>query len=71
MNKTILIRIALLACLAAVLASGCGYNQIQGLEEDVNAAWAEVQNQYQRRYDLVPNLVNTVKGYAEHEQETF
>ena len=59
--------------LAAVLltAGGCGYNRIQGLDEEVKAAWAEVQNQYQRRFDLVPNLVATVKGYAAHERETL
>ena len=51
--------------------SGCGYNQIQGLDEDVKAAWGEVQNQYQRRADLVPNLVSTVKGAAQFEQETL
>ncbi len=51
--------------------SGCGYNRLQGLDEDVKAAWSEVQNQYQRRADLVPNLVNTVKGYASHERETL
>lgn len=51
--------------------TGCGYNSLQGLDEDVKGAWAEVQNQYQRRADLIPNLVNTVKGYAKHEQETL
>lgn len=51
--------------------SGCGYNKIQGLDEDVKAAWGEVQNQYQRRADLVPNLVSTVKGAAQFEQETL
>jgi LemA protein len=51
--------------------SGCGYNQLQGLDEDVKAAWSEVQNQYQRRADLVPNLVATVKGAANFEQETL
>ena len=45
-----------------LFASGCGYNKIQGLDEEVKAAWSEVQNQYQRRADLVPNLVATVKG---------
>jgi len=50
---------------------GCGYNKLQGLDEDVKGAWAEVQNQYQRRADLVPNLVNTVKGAANFEQETL
>jgi LemA protein len=51
--------------------SGCGYNEIQGLDEETNAAWSEVLNQYQRRADLIPNLVNTVKGYAAHERETL
>ena len=51
--------------------SGCGYNRLQGLDEDVKAAWSEIQNQYQRRADLVPNLVNTVKGYAAHGRETL
>lgn len=51
--------------------SGCGYNQLQTTDEGVNAAWAEVLNQYQRRADLVPNLVNVVKGYASHEREVL
>jgi LemA protein len=51
--------------------SGCGYNEIQGLDENVKAAWGEVQNQYQRRADLVPNLVSTVKGAAQFEQQTL
>jgi LemA protein len=55
----------------SLLLSGCGYNQIQGLDENVKAAWAEVQNQYQRRADLVPNLVSTVKGAAKFEQDTL
>ena len=57
--------------LLAVLVSGCGYNSIQSKDEGVKAAWSEVVNQYQRRADLVPNLVNTVKGYAQHEEEVF
>jgi len=52
----------------AVLLSGCGYNSIQGQDEQAKAAWSEVLNQYQRRADLIPNLVNTVKGYAAQEQ---
>lgn len=51
--------------------AGCGYNNLQGLDEEVKSAWAEVLNQYQRRFDLIPNLVNTVKGYASHEKETL
>ncbi len=49
----------------------CGYNQLQGLDENVKASWAEVENQYKRRADLIPNLVNTVKGYAKHEEKTL
>jgi LemA protein len=59
------------ALLAVLLLSGCGYNDIQRADEQVNAAWSEVLNQYQRRADLVPNLVNTVKGEANFEQETL
>jgi LemA protein len=57
--------------LACGLLSGCGYNQIQTKDEAVKAAWSEVINQYQRRADLVPNLVATVKGYAAHEEQVF
>ena len=57
--------------LASGLLSGCGYNQIQTKDEAVKAAWSEVINQYQRRADLVPNLVATVKGYAAHEEQVF
>ncbi len=63
--------LALTLTLIATGLSGCGYNSLQGLDEDVKASWSEVQNQYQRRADLIPNLVNTVKGYAKHEQETL
>ncbi|MBS0169662.1 MAG: LemA family protein [Nitrospira sp.] len=52
-------------------SSGCGYNDLQGLDEDTKATWSEVINQYQRRADLIPNLVNTVKGYAAHEKDTL
>ncbi|MBH0197790.1 MAG: LemA family protein, partial [Nitrospira sp.] len=55
----------------ALFVSGCGYNDLQGLDEDTKAAWSEVINQYQRRADLIPNLVANVKGYAEHERETL
>jgi LemA protein len=51
--------------------SGCGYNTIQTQDEGIKAAWSEVVNQYQRRADLIPNLVNTVKGYAAQEQAVF
>ena len=51
--------------------TGCGYNTLQVKDEAVTASWAEVQNQYQRRADLVPNLVNVVKGYAKHEADTL
>ena len=66
-------RLLRLMSLVVVLAalSGCGYNAIQQKDEAVNASWSEVLNQYQRRADLVPNLVNTVKGYAAHEEEVF
>ena len=57
--------------LALLTLANCGYNDLQGLDENVKAAWSEVQNQYQRRADLIPNLVNVVKGYAQHEQETL
>jgi LemA protein len=57
--------------LAAFFMSGCGYNKLQGLDEDVKASWSEVQNQYQRRADLIPNLVSTVKGASQFEQDTL
>ncbi|BBJ24677.1 LemA family protein [Candidatus Nitrotoga sp. AM1P] len=57
-----------LACFATLALSGCGYNTLQSTDEQIKASWAEVLNQYQRRADLVPNLVNTVKGYAAQEQ---
>lgn len=53
------------------LLQGCGYNTLQSTDEKIKAAWAEVLNQYQRRADLIPNLVNTVKGYAAHEKEVL
>ena len=64
-------RFAIILTLLALSMSGCGYNDLQGLDEEVTAAWAEVDNQFQRRYDLIPNLVATVQGYATHEKETF
>jgi LemA protein len=59
------------ALTAALALSGCGYNQFQTLDEQVKAAWSEVLNQYQRRADLIPNIVATVKGEANFEQETL
>jgi LemA protein len=61
----------LLALLAALALSGCGYNDFQRLDEASKSAWSEVLNQYQRRADLVPNIVATVKGEANFEQETL
>ena len=61
----------LLALTAAATLSGCGYNSIQQAEEATKSAWSEVLNQYQRRADLIPNLVNTVKGFAEQEMEVL
>lgn len=60
-----------LIILAVFTLSACGYNRFQTKDEAVNAAWAEVLNQYQRRADLIPNLVNTVKGYTQHENATL
>ncbi|MDD1612843.1 MAG: LemA family protein [Methylococcaceae bacterium] len=57
--------------LLAGILSGCGYNDLQVSDENVKAGWAEVLNQYKRRADLVPNLVNVVKGYAAHEKEVL
>lgn len=62
--------LAVLALLASLLA-GCGYNAFQTGDEAVKAAWSEVLNQYQRRADLVPNLVSTVQGYAAHEKDVL
>ncbi|MES2977606.1 MAG: LemA family protein [Pseudomonadota bacterium] len=61
----------LLALMTAMLLGGCGYNQFQQLDEQTKSAWSEVLNQYQRRADLVPNIVATVKGEAAFEQETL
>jgi len=61
----------LIATFMVLVLSGCGYNTLQSTDEDIKATWAEVLNQYQRRADLVPNLVNVVKGYAAHEQEVL
>ena len=63
----------LLALVVALILgfSGCGYNTFQSTDKQIKASWSEVLNQYQRRADLVPNLINTVSGYAKHEQETL
>ena len=63
--------ILLLAVVLLGALSGCGYNTIVDLEQSVNASWAQVENQLQRRMDLISNLVNIVKGYAAHEREIF
>ena len=62
---------AILATIITALLSSCSYNSMVEADENINAQWAKVENQYQRRADLVPNLVNTVKGYAAHESETL
>lgn len=64
------VQVTLWLCLALML-TGCGINNIPTLDEKVKSAWAQVENQYQRRADLVPNLVETVKGFAAQEQETL
>lgn len=72
MKKTTIIFISIMAILAIVVMMLVSrYNGLVGMEEDVNAQWANVENQYQRRADLIPNLVATVKGYASHESETL
>lgn len=63
--------IMLLVGLFGLVLAGCGYNNVPTLEEKAKAAWGEVQNQYQRRADLIPNLVETVKGYAQQEREVL
>ena len=69
MKKSTIIVIALVAIVAIWAVSG--YNNLVKLDESVSTAWSNVENQYQRRADLIPNLVNTVKGYAAHEKETL
>lgn len=59
------------ATLLTLSLTGCGYNTFQSNDEQIKASWSEVVNQYQRRADLIPNLVNTVKGYADHEKEVL
>ena len=63
--------LTIFASIALFVASGCGINKIPTLDEQVKAAWSEVLNQYQRRADLIPNLVETVKGYAHQEQQVL
>ena len=69
MKKSTIIIIAVVAVIAIWAVSG--YNGLVKMDESVSTAWSNVENQYQRRSDLIPNLVNTVKGYAAHEKETF
>ena len=68
MKKNLLVSLMLASTLSL---SGCGYNALQAQDEQTNAAWSEVVNQYQRRADLVPNLVQVVERYASHEQAVF
>ncbi len=65
------VRLAMLALMAALTLSGCGYNTLQSTDEQIKASWAEVLNQYKRRTDLIPNLVNTVKAFAAQEQQVL
>ena len=62
---------ASLIILLALLVSGCGYNKLTAGDEHIKAAWSEVLNQYQRRADLIPNLVKTVEGFAQQEREVL
>jgi LemA protein len=63
--------LSLILALTTLSLGGCGYNTMQAQDEGIKAAWSEVLNQYQRRADLIPSLVNTVKGYAAHEKEVL
>lgn len=69
MNKTLMIIIAVVVIFAGIIMSG--YNSLVSMNENVNGKWSQVENQLQRRNDLIPNLVNTVKGYAAHESDVF
>lgn len=72
MKKSYIILAVVVVILLALCGKGCSqYNSMVNMDEQVKNAWAQVENQYQRRMDLIPNLVNTVKGYAEHEKSTF
>jgi LemA protein len=73
MKTKSIVTIVIVVLVLLILGGSCKnvYNKMVTLREQVNREWANVENQYQRRLDLIPNLVNTVKGYAKHEQETF
>lgn len=60
-----------LVVISSIILSGCGYNTLQSTDEQIKASWGEVLNQYKRRADLIPNVVNTVKGFAEHEKDVL
>ena len=65
------IALTVILTLFVITTSGCGYNSIQSSDEQIKSSWSDVVNQYKRRADLIPNLVSTVKGYAEHEQSVL
>ena len=67
--KKLIMAIVVLAAMSGL--TSCNYNSLVEKQQDVDQAWAQVENQYQRRADLIPNLVNTVKGYSTHEEETL
>jgi LemA protein len=69
MRRTTIVRLGILV--GTLVLAGCGYNRLVGMRETVDAAWAQVENQLQRRNDLIPNLVEVTKGYATHEKEIF
>jgi LemA protein len=71
MKRSVSVKVLLLLGSLLSLLSGCGYNTMQANEEAVTAAWGNVESSYQRRADLIPNLVESVKGYASHESETL
>lgn len=72
MNKWLIALISVVVVIVIIFSSFMGtYNNLQALDENVNSNWAQVENQLQRRSDLIPNLVNTVKGYAAHEKNVF
>jgi LemA protein len=71
MNRYFRYPLYLFSLVVVLVVSGCGYNQMQANEEAVKAAWGDVESSYQRRNDLVPNLVEVVKGYAKHEKDTL